>query len=172
MMTVYPGFSNCNFLEKSLIETFDQHCRQKNRKTSMLVLSSDELLDLKDRVTDKFYSIVNLSRKGELGSHFVAIILLDNKLFFLDPLAQYIHLNADIFTFIKAFPNKELFTLQRPVQSVHSNKCALFSLFFLYLFSPACSDMRFRKFHRENLAVNDCIVMHNLAVIFEQMRGE
>lgn len=156
----FPGYSNL-FLE-SIIESFPV------KGQPMHVLSSDELLEAKKNIQGDFFAIVNTSRRGEVGTHFLSVIILKTKLLILDPLAQYIFLNEDFRSFVNGFEGRELCFLKQPVQSIMSHKCALFSLYFLYLFSDEGENISFEPFVSD-LNKNECIVSRNLARIFAHL---
>lgn len=156
----FLGYSNLFLL--SLLEAFPINC------PNVHVLSSDELWPKRQTMGDEeeFYAIVNTSRKGSIGTHFISLIVLESKILLLDPLAQYVFLNGDIQHFVESYNNRPIYVLKQAVQAKTSQKCALFSLFFLYLFSNSADGIDLKKFQRSNLRKNDAIVMCNLAKIF------
>lgn len=135
------------------------------------VVSSDELLPFCD--CPKFSLIANLSRRTSEGTHFVSFILRDNILMYLDPLNIYVELNSDINDFISSLEKKGVKTLRltRAIQSIYSNYCGFFSLYFCLLFNDSLRNkgIKYEKFRNDATLKNDCIVLHNIAMAINEI---
>ena len=131
------------------------------------VFSSDKIPEKLKQ--EKYFTIIcNLSRSGTAGSHFVALIRRDSTILYLDPLALYIELNQDISNFIESCNTAETVKMQQPIQHPDSHYCAYFCLLLSLHFNPKVSIDGIEKFSSENLKLNDCICINNIAKYMEQ----
>lgn len=134
------------------------------------VVASDELRRF--NICQNFSVISNLSRRSEEGTHFVAFILREKTLLYLDPLNIYVELNKDINDFLSWHQQRgvQVCKLSHAIQSLYSNYCGFFSLFFCLLFNKSLENSRakYSKFQKNELIKNDCIVLHNIATAINE----
>ena len=118
------------------------------------------------RWTD-FCMICNLSKENETGTHFIAIAVFKNVIYYLDSLA----LNATIHNYIKKFlaelKKDFLVTLISPIQEKNSEHCGYYTIFFcLYCMNRFSTDdddrIKIDKFNNTNLLLNDNICINNI----------
>ena len=116
-----------------------------------------------------FSIIVNLSRRNEKGTHFIVIIKRNNTLLYLDPLALYINLNNDINNFIKDC-ECNVIKLTHAIQDMRSWYCGYHCMFLMLFFNKTiqCHN-KLIKFEEKDLLKNDCICLHNLMIMFNEI---
>lgn len=116
----------------------------------------------------RFSIICNLSRTGQAGTHFIAIIRRDSVILYLDPLALYIELNEDISNFIDNCNVEKVSKMDQAIQHPRSAYCAYFCLLLLLHFNPEVSVEGAEKFSETKLKINDCICINNIVKYIDQ----
>jgi hypothetical protein len=116
----------------------------------------------------QFSIICNLSRSGQAGTHFIAIIRRGEIILYLDPLALYIELNEDISNFISKCNVEKVSKMSQAIQHPKSSYCAYFCLLLLLHFNPEITAVGTEKFSNKNLKINDCICINNIAKYIDQ----
>ena len=113
-----------------------------------------------------FCIICNLSKENEVGTHFIAIVVSKNVIYYLDSLA----LNATIHNYIRKFIDKLdkefIITLTSPIQEKNSLHCGYYTIFFCLYYmnrlNTANAKINIIKFQRLNLLDNDNICIKNI----------
>lgn len=118
---------------------------------------------------ESFSIICNLSRKNEIGTHFVTIIKNKKIILYLDPLALYITLNNDIDNFIAKCKPDKICKLTKAIQHMNSWYCGYFNMFFLLFFNTTVSCKKLYCFNEKDLLLNDCICLNNLMLMYSEI---
>ena len=116
---------------------------------------------------EKFTIICNLSRVEQPGTHFVSIIKRGSSILYLDPLATYLDFNGDLSKFIESCSPTSIMRLEKPIQHEKSWLCGYFCVFFSLLYSRNVAGLKLEKFVEEDILMNDCICIRNIATIIE-----
>lgn len=80
----------------------------------------------------RFSIICNLSNHNEPGTHFIAIIKLKKKIYYIDPLG-FECFEQNILHFLKSF-NIKIYHNNKAIQGDDSNLCGYYCIFFIILF--------------------------------------
>lgn len=131
------------------------------------VLSSNELKSAA-KGQENFTFICNMSRTGEKGTHWIAIIRRGSVIWKIDSLCLDFEINPDISSFIKS-KNAVVKTLPNSIQSPNSYYCGLFALFFCLYFNKNVmgSNPKLINFINGPSDQNDCICLENLSAMFD-----
>lgn len=127
------------------------------------VWSADHLKQFAFPKHRKAIIIVNLSRRGSEGSHWVSIAWLPRKkhILYMDSLALDPRLFVDIQAFLVRHTDdlqKHCLLLNQAIQHRRSQTCGLYCLLWVYLFARGWSLDRFSSLFSVNLQGNEEIV--------------
>ena len=117
--------------------------------------------------TKNYIFICNLSNDYEKGSHFITICNVDSHLFILDSLAMNIA-NSELYLNVKEkFKNcKKLITIDKPIQSMTSQGCGIYCIFFVLFFhakiGKKLASLNLLPFDGRILENNDSICIANI----------
>ena len=78
---------------------------------------------------ENFSLIVNLSREGEIGTHFIAIIISSNQILYFDSFGIQ-NTNDDIKKYLKKYKRKISYS-KNQIQHLSSSHCAFFCISFV-----------------------------------------
>ena len=109
--------------------------------------------------------VCNLSKNTEEGTHFVAIIIDDEKIFYIDSfgIPPYI---SGIISFIKN-QHKKLYYLHNQIQPKKSVFCAFYAI--MFVLSSENKDIPLLKFDLKKIYLNDEICIHNICEIIKKI---
>ena len=112
-----------------------------------------------------FIVVCNLEKKGNFGSHFIVLVYHLGHLLYLDSLAP---VKEEIKSIFFKFNPLRLHTLKSPLQSINSQACGYYCLFFvLYFDRVLCNkpvDFIF-PFSQNKQDGNDAICLKNITMI-------
>ena len=119
---------------------------------------------------NEFIIICNLDKEKEIGSHFITIVYINKTIFFLDSLGLNFTKYNYIFNFLKKLSAKKLYALKKPIQSILSEGCGFYCIYFCLLFNVLikCNKhyiKQIKNFNEDKLELNDNILLHNISVI-------
>lgn len=113
-----------------------------------------------------FSLIFNESKHNEDGTHFIAIFLSNNKLFYFDSLGLKCE-NEYILKFLKKF-EKDIIENKKQIQSYNSIFCGYFCLAFVTFMTKYNDLNKFLNiFNEKNLKLNDKIIVELLINLIE-----
>ena len=128
------------------------------------VFSADNIF-VDVNMSSNFIIVCNLSKEFEEGSHFITIAHFEGELFYLDSLAINITKYNHIISFIKQIPINNFITLNTPIQSMSSNGCGYYCIFFILYFNILMSggkNEKMKQFSKTDLTRNDDICIYNI----------
>ena len=112
---------------------------------------------------ETFSVIVNLSKVGEKGSHFIALFILENEIWYFDSFGT-LQINTIIEKYIKNI--KKIYT-KNQIQGPLSSHCGFFCIsFILCIENKITPKIFFKMFHKNKLYINDniCIEIINFYI--------
>ena len=121
---------------------------------------------------DHFSIICNLSNVAEKGTHFIAISRINSTLFILDSLALNIANNA-LSTYINEIGRvcTSVIFLKAPIQSIRSNACGFYCIFFTLLFHASLQRAAPKLYHfTDILEDNDAICIQNINMLASELK--
>ena len=121
----------------------------KNNKNYIGSFSKNNVLKLKNNQS----TIVNLADSNDIGTHWIAMKFINNKLFYFD--SYGIPFVADVIK--KQYPNSKIITNIYRIQSNSSNECGKFCIMFIQSNIKNKSDyVKFLlQFEKNNFEKND-----------------
>ena len=120
---------------------------------------------------ETFSVIVNLSKVGERGSHFIALFILENKIWYFDSFGT-LQINTIIEKYLKKYKKRILYT-KTPIQHPISSHCGFFCISFILCIENKIPPRKFLKmFHKNKLYINDyiCIEIINFYIKYTYLR--
>lgn len=102
-----------------------------------------------------YFTIFNLSKHNEEGTHFISVSVANNKAYYFDPLGDPLS-NPYLIEFLYG---KDTIDLKHKIQDDTSNFCGYFSLAFILCIHLGYTVSEFfNVFDNQNLLLNDTIV--------------
>jgi hypothetical protein len=132
----------------------------------MGVFSSDTIPDHLSK-NERFNIIVNLSKREELGTHFICIIRFPKKVFYIDPFGGACFI-PKICTFLHNL-NIKIYYQVKPVQHITSNFCGFFTIYFCLLYSYGLQRTTKYLLLSHNLNKNDELVISHICHIINNI---
>ena len=111
--------------------------------------------------------ICNLSNDYQTGTHFITICRINKELIILDSLALNMA-NSMLLRKLRSIA-KTVSHLQEPIQSIKSQSCGLFCIFFVLLFHRDNISRDILQFNKHNLRQNDIICAQNVKLLLSQV---
>ena len=114
---------------------------------------------------ETFSLIVNLSKVDEKRSHFIALFVLENKIWYFDSFGT-LQINTIIEKYLKKYRKTILYT-KTLIQHPLSSHCGFFCIsFILCIENKVPSKIFFKMFHKDKLYINDhiCIEIINFFI--------
>ena len=105
---------------------------------------------------ETFSVIVNLSKVGEKGSHFIALFILENEIWYFDSFGA-LQINTIIEKYLKKYRKTILYT-KTLIQHPRSSPCGFFCIsFILCIENKIPPKIFFKMFPKDKLYINDYI---------------
>lgn len=117
---------------------------------------------------ESFSVIVNLSKEGETGTHFVALFVLKNKIWYFDSFGN-LQSDSIIKKYLKRYKKRILYT-ENQIQHPLSFLCGFFCIsFILCIENMIPLEMFFKMFHKKKLHLNDYICVQIIIFFIRYM---
>ena len=105
---------------------------------------------------DVFSIIINLSKQNEIGTHFIAVYVLENKIIYFDSFGNQLN-NSSLKRYLKKY-KKPIILSKIQIQNLLSSHCGFFCIAFILCIENGITlDNFFKKFYRKKLHLNDYI---------------
>lgn len=155
-----------NSIEIQSVINSHQYHQQKQKQKSVFrgVFACD---DLPKRFTSPAAFIINLSRKYDPGSHWVALCINDNGLAYYFDSFGMPPKNTFINHFIRMNSNKLIFN-RRQIQHITSTKCGKYCCVFVVTFLKNYSSNMFLKKFSTNLYINEIVIENMFNYFFKK----
>ena len=130
--------------------------------------SLDNILTFEE---ETFSLIVNLSKVGEKGSHFIALFVLESKIWYFDSFGT-LQINTIIEKYLKKYRKTILYT-KTLIQHPLSSHCGFFCISFILCLENKIPPKIFLKMlHKDKLYINDyiCIAIINFYIKYMYLR--
>jgi hypothetical protein len=111
----------------------------------------------------KYFSLIcNLSREGEIGTHFVTVVGFPNVVIYLDTFGVSC-VNKEIKKFLSLL-NRPILYNNRQIQSYYSNLCGFYCILYVLYFDRIFEDKKVSKidFVSQNLMNNDDVCIKEI----------
>ena len=118
--------------------------------------------------------ICNLSNDYQDGTHFITICKIFDKLIIFDSLALNMT-NDALLKKLQSFASTFIH-LREPIQSINSQSCGLFCIFFVLLYHNSCiTSIKYHniiQFEKYDLKKNDIICAQNIKLLIAHLFGK
>ena len=117
---------------------------------------------------DVFSIIINLSKQNEIGTHFIAVYVLENKIIYFDSFGNQLN-NSSLKRYLKKY-KKPIILSKIQIQNLLSSHCGFFCIaFILCIENNITLDNFLKKFYRKKLHLNDYICVEIIKIFINHM---
>ena len=117
---------------------------------------------------DVFSIIINLSKQNEIGTHFIAVYVLENKIIYFDSFGNQLD-NSSLKGYLKKYKKSIIFS-NIQLQNLQSSHCGFFCIaFILCIENNITLDNFLKKFYRKKLHLNDYICVEIIKIFINHM---
>ena len=117
---------------------------------------------------DVFSIIINLSKQNEIGTHFIAVYVLENKIIYFDSFGNQLD-NSSLKGYLKKYKKSIIFS-NIQLQNLLSSHCGFFCIaFILCIENNITLDNFLKKFYRKKLHLNDYICVEIIKIFINHM---
>ena len=117
---------------------------------------------------DVFSIIINLSKQNEIGTHFIAVYVLENKIIYFDSFGNQLN-NSSLKRYLKKY-KKPIILSKIQIQNLLSSHCGFFcTAFILCIENDITLDDFLKKFYRKKLHLNDYICVKIIKIFINHM---
>ena len=117
---------------------------------------------------DVFSIIINLSKQNEIGTHFIAVYVLENKIIYFDSFGNQLN-NSSLKRYLKKYEKSIIFS-NIQLQNLLSSHCGFFCIaFILCIENNITLDNFLKKFYRKKLHLNDYICVEIIKIFINHM---
>ena len=117
---------------------------------------------------DVFSIIINLSKQNEIGTHFIAVYVLENKIIYFDSFGNQLN-NSSLKRYLKKYKKSIIFS-NIQLQNLLSSHCGFFCIaFILCIENNITLDNFLKKFYRKKLHLNDYICVEIIKIFINHM---
>ena len=117
---------------------------------------------------DVFSIIINLSKQNEIGTHFIAVYVLENKIIYFDSFGNQLN-NSSLKRYLKKYKKSIIFS-NIQLQNLLSSHCGFFCIaFILCIENNITLDNFLEKFYRKKLHLNDYICVEIIKIFINHM---
>ena len=117
---------------------------------------------------DVFSIIINLSKQNEIGTHFIAVYVLENKILYFDSFGNQLN-NSSLKRYLKKYKKSIIFS-NIQLQNLLSSHCGFFCIaFILCIENNITLDNFLKKFYRKKLHLNDYICVEIIKIFINHM---
>ena len=117
---------------------------------------------------DVFYIIINLSKQNEIGTHFIAVYVLENKIIYFDSFGNQLN-NSSLKRYLKKY-KKPIILSKIQIQNLLSSHCGFFCIAFILCIENGITlDDFLKKFYRKKLHLNDYICVKIIKIFINHM---
>ena len=117
---------------------------------------------------DVFSIIINLSKQNEIGTHFIAVYVLENKIIYFDSFGNQLN-NSSLKRYLKKY-KKPIILSKIQIQNLLSSHCGFFCIAFILCIENGITlDDFLKKFYRKKLHLNDYICVKIIKIFINHM---
>ena len=117
---------------------------------------------------DVFSIIINLSKQNEIGTHFIAVYVLENKIIYFDSFGNQLN-NSSLKRYLKKDKKPIVFS-KIQIQNLLSSHCGFFCIAFILCIENGITlDDFLKKFYRKKLHLNDYICVKIIKIFINHM---
>ena len=117
---------------------------------------------------DVFSVIINLSKQNEIGTHFIAVYVLENKIIYFDSFGNQLN-NSSLKRYLKKY-KKPIILSKIQIQNLLSSHCGFFCIAFILCIENGITlDDFLKKFYRKKLHLNDYICVKIIKIFINHM---
>ena len=117
---------------------------------------------------DVFSVIINLSKQNEIGTHFIAVYVLENKIIYFDSFGNQLN-NSSLKKYLKKY-KKPIILSKIQIQNLLSSHCGFFCIAFILCIENGITlDDFLKKFYRKKLHLNDYICVKIIKIFINHM---
>ena len=117
---------------------------------------------------DVFSIIINLSKQNEIGTHFIAVYVLENKILYFDSFGNQVN-DSSLKRYLKKYRKSIIFS-NIQLQNLLSSHCGFFCVAFILCIENGMSlDNFLKQFYRNNLHLNDYICVNIIKIFINHM---
>ena len=117
---------------------------------------------------DVFSIIINLSKQNEIGTHFIAVYVLENKIIYFDSFGNQLN-NSSLKRYLKKYKKPIIFS-KIQIQNLLSSHCGFFCIAFILCIENGITlDDFLKKFYRKKLHLNDYICVKIIKIFINHM---
>ena len=103
---------------------------------------------------DVFSVIINLSKQNEIGTHFIAVYVLENKIIYFDSFGNQLN-NSSLKRYLKKY-KKPIILSKIQIQNLLSSHCGFFCIAFILCIENGITlDDFLKKIYRKKLHLNN-----------------
>ena len=117
---------------------------------------------------DVFSIIINLSKQNEIGTHFIAVYVLENKIIYFDSFGNQLN-NSSLKRYLKKY-KKPIILSKIQIQNLLSSHCGFFCIAFILCIENGITlDDFLENFYRRKLHSNDYIGVKIIKIFINHM---